>query len=119
LIYSALLEISCPIPGLAQAAGLPEGSTFGQIILRLIDELAEARRGAQAAVGFKPLPLVSADSILAALAVEKIFCCSDCAGRLTEMTRRWGLAGIVQPLDPASEPEAAQAARKLDERMIQ
>jgi hypothetical protein len=115
VIYSALLELQCPIRELAEAAGLPEGATFGQIILSLMDQLAAARKNtADTTTGFKTLPLVSADSVLTALAVEKLLCCEQCAARLTAMTERWRLAGIVQPEDPPEEG----SVRRVEERLL-
>jgi hypothetical protein len=110
------LELECPIAEICAAAGLPANSRFGQIILSLIDQLAEARKGAEPTVGFRPLPLLTADSVLAALAAEKLLCCESCAARLTAMTERWRLAGIVQPVSDSPEDEAA--VRRLEERLL-
>jgi hypothetical protein len=72
---------------------------------------------AEPTTGFRQVPKVTADSILRQLAVEQLFCCEKCAGRLREMLGRWKLAGILQTTELT--PEEEQAVKRLEEKLLQ
>ena len=119
MIYSALLEMECPIVEICAAAGLPANSTFGQVIISLMDQLEAARKQQTEtpSLGFRPVPKVTADSILRQLSIESLFACEKCAGRLREMLARWKLAGIVHESDDS--PEIDERAKRQIERLLQ
>jgi hypothetical protein len=83
-----------------------------------MDQLEAARKAAtEPSAGFRPVPKVTADSILRQLDVEQLFACDQCAGRLRAMLSRWKLAGIIQPADDS--PETKAAAKRLEQKLLQ
>jgi hypothetical protein len=118
MIYSALLELECPIVEICTAAGLPANSRFGVIILSLIDQLEAARKASTEPSGsFRPVPKLSADSVLRALAQSKLFLCDACSPQIEELFKRWRLSGIIAPADDSADTE--QAAERFEQKLLQ
>jgi hypothetical protein len=117
--YSQLLNLPCELESACAAAGLPAGSTWGSVVISLMERIESLTKQQSEAptTGFRPVPKVTADSILLQLAVEQMFCCPDCADRLRAMLARWKLSGIIQTEDDS--PDTQQSAKRLAEKLLQ
>src|SRR6516164_4637285 len=105
--YSQLLAIPCEFDSACTAAGVPVGSPWGSVVIALmerIESLTKVQSEAPTA-GFRPVPRVSADSILRQLSQEKLFVCDQCAEKIDDMLRRWKLSGIIAPADDSADTE--------------
>jgi hypothetical protein len=117
VIYSALLEIECPIPEIIAAAGLSQGATFGQVILSLMDQLEAARRTSIAAhsdAAFRPIAHIDVREVLKRIAVLHLQLCDECCPKLRATVVSLGAAGLLPPEDPPDE----RVARELEDRLL-
>jgi hypothetical protein len=118
VIYSSVLEMECPIPEICTAAGLPANSTLGQVIMSLMDEVERLRSSAGPGTGSRPVPKVTADSILRQLTMEQLFCCDKCFDRINAMLKRWRISGVLQHEEEVTEEER-RSIKKMEEKLLQ
>jgi hypothetical protein len=117
--FSQLLTTPCDFESACSAASVPLGSTWGTVIISLIEQLEAARRIAAASstetTRFRPVSLTDGEAVLRRLAQVRLTLCDECNEKIAELLRGLGAAGIVVERQP--DADAAAAMAEMAERL--
>jgi hypothetical protein len=117
--FSQLLTTPCDFESACSAASVPLGSSWGTVIISLMEQLETARKIAAASgsesTRFRAVSLVDGDAVIRRLAATRLTLCDECDAKVKELLRSLGAAGVIT--DPQPDADSAQAVAEMAQRL--